>query len=184
MKAASIISSLAALAAPALAAPFVTRDAATPFTAVAIHSGSAIQFSPINANGTTIWLNRASATYTPTGLGPFNQTATVFVGGNDTLSLDVATPGGQQVYVDAAGYLRFTVAHSANTGVGSKTTGFGFRGNDLTFEGQDWIACPYGSVDNAYNVYAAAVAGDASEACLGFAFYTSPATGGVAFEYE
>lgn len=76
------------------------------------------------------------------------------------MALHVEVPGGQQVYVDSTGALRYTVPHSANTGANSSTVGFGLADNGLylTCKGDDFLACPLSGA--VYQVYAAgAVAG-------------------------
>lgn len=55
----------------------------------------------IQANGGRFWIAKAPSAYCPTGVADLDCSAypggsTVFTGGNDTVFLDVAVPGGQQ----------------------------------------------------------------------------------------
>ena len=144
------------------------------FGGLALRSGSAIHFANVNANGTNFWLNKGSATYCPGGVvDPCPaQNSTIFVGGNTGgLALDVTVPGGQQVYVDSAGALRYTIAHSGNTGVGSSTKGFSIADNvRLQYKNNDWLACPYDDV--AYVVFSATTV-QARTDCLSFSWRIS-----------
>ncbi|KAI5206747.1 hypothetical protein E4T39_02271 [Aureobasidium subglaciale] len=166
--------------------PFEKRAAPTgAFGGVAIHSGSEIQYASVNAAGSQFWLQKDTATFCPeiSGLVCPNTTATQFLGGDNTLSLDTTVPGGQQVYVAADGRLSFTVAHSASTGEGSSVTGFSLaqEGQHIQFNGSDFLACP---VDDAYAVFAAAAVKDAAEDCVGFAFRVAESTGPAAWQYS
>lgn len=124
------------------------------------------------------WLFKHTSTYCPESVVdacPTGPPQTVFLRGegSDALSLDVTVPGGQQVYVSSDGLLEFTQAHSANTGEGSFTTGFGVVDGDVKFEENDFFACPLGEdEDGAYGVWAVSrVAGsNAGAGCLGFPF--------------
>ncbi|KAL1311389.1 hypothetical protein AAFC00_001556 [Neodothiora populina] len=158
----------------------------TTFGGVAIRSGSDIQYKSVNANGTYFWLNRGSETYTPASVPtPNQQNDTLFIGGDNTLDLAVSVPGGQQVYVDGKGRLRFTVPHSTAMEAGSKTTGFSFAEGDLYFENDGFLACNLGAAyDNAYSVYAASVAGNLGDSCVGFEFSASEISGPKAYEYS
>lgn len=178
---------LTAIAAPAPLSTG-TPDAPTPFGGVAIRSASDIQYASVNANGTYFYLRRSTATYTPPSVPSTNTTdipTTQFVIGNSTktLSLNVAVPGGQQVYVDDVGALRFTTAHSGNTGEGSQTWGFEIREQNLKFKGYDFSACPLGEEeDNAYKIYVATGTVVPAE-CLGFLIRTSEVAGQSAYQY-
>ncbi|KAL1301852.1 hypothetical protein AAFC00_006037 [Neodothiora populina] len=189
----SIISALALVLPAALAAPAPVDPSALGYTlgnetfsGITIRSGSPIQYGTINANGTYFYVNNyGTSTYCPlpTCLGKTNTT--IFKNGVDKLALDVMAPGGQEVYVDRTGALRFTVAHSASKGRHSLTSGFALvnAGLRLQFEGQEWLACPVEGVKNGYKVYAAAVTTDNSHHCLGFQWRVAPSTGLPAFEY-
>lgn len=95
------------------------------------------------------------------------------------MSLSTRVPGGQQVYVDASGELKFTVAHSADMGTGSSSTGFSVSDGEVLFEGLKWVACPIEGV--VYQVYAAAKTED--EACEVFSFTVKEYSGVSAYEY-
>lgn len=175
MKTFAIISGLA------LAARAVASNA---FGGLSIDSGSPIQYGSINANGTNFYIGRSTATDCPTisGLTCSNQTNTLFTGGNTTLYLHTEVPGGQEVYVDSTGALRYTVPHSAYTGVGSVSTGFSIadEGLHLKFQNSDFLACPL--ADGAYEIYAAAK--NTNSTCLGFEFRIADAPGAApAWEY-
>lgn len=161
------------------------------FYGLAIRSGSDIQYASIDANGTRILLNGGTSSYCPdvSGIdcsGFSNSTIFSKSSASSTLSLDVAVAGGQQVYVDATGALRFTSPHSAYTGTGSSSTGFGLvdGGLHLRYNGSGFLACPLGAAHgNAYQVYAAGAV-NVGDACEGFEFRTSQATGPSAYEYS
>lgn len=137
-----------AAAAAALPAPQQGAEDNRPFSGVVIHSGSPIHYASIHANDEQFWLFKETKTYCPPSAGaacPGGRTPlTAFskAAGTSTLSLDVKVPGGQQCYVDNTGALKFTIAHSANTGEGSLTEGFSISDNHVRFENQDWWACP------------------------------------------
>jgi len=190
MKTTSVLSALA------VALPALAQNANAPFkswSAVAINSGSDIMYDSINANGTYFYLGRSTKTYTPANVGTFNQTNTIFAGGDSTLSLDVEVPGGQQVYVDSTGALRFTEAHSANIGDGSVATGFNVSSTTLQYQNQDFLACSLGGegepleLNDVYKIRVAAGApapvSPASDNCIDFSFYVSENTAPAAWEY-
>ncbi|TAQ89301.1 hypothetical protein B7494_g2386 [Chlorociboria aeruginascens] len=82
----------------------------------------------IAANGGLFWIGKDTASYCPAVDGidcdDYPGDSTVLAGGNDTLSLDVVVPGGQQVYVGPDGALGYTLPHSVYMPNGSVTTGF------------------------------------------------------------
>lgn len=52
------------------------------FTVTAVHSGSAIQYLQMNADGLKFWLGGQTATYCPTGINPCPPgNVTVILGG-------------------------------------------------------------------------------------------------------
>lgn len=177
MKTTQILSGLAATL-PALIAPVAASSDS--FTGVAIRSGSPIQYASINANDGNFWLNKNTSTYTPSSVSAPSNPATVF-SGNQIISLDVAVPGGQQVYVATTGELAFTTAHSADLH-GGVATGFQINGNnELQFEAAGWMAC---AEDDAYKVYWSGNATkEQQDDCLGFAFLTSATDADGAYEY-
>jgi hypothetical protein len=186
MKSVTILSALAIIL-PAFAVP--TPEPAPinnqAFSGVAITSAPEIQYMPINANGTNFWLNRTSLTYTPPSVPTFNeQNNTLFTRGDDVLALNVAVPGGQEVYVDNKGRLRFTTPHNSDKVIGSKTTGFSFSQGHLLFENRDFWACDLGAVyENAWMIYVRSGHDDFDVACVEFRFRASASNGTAAFEY-
>lgn len=173
MKTTQVLSALAA------AAAFVAPAAASTdnFVGTAIRSGSGFQNDPINANGGTFWLNKATSGQA--SASKRDTLNTVFSGGQGTLSLDVSVPGGQQVYVAKTGELSYTQPHSADTHDGTST---GFNINDsgnLQFEASGFLAC---SEDGAYKVYAIAYKQD--DSCQSFDFKVETATVDGAYEYN
>ncbi|KAG9758775.1 hypothetical protein KCU73_g3724, partial [Aureobasidium melanogenum] len=157
MKTTTIFSTLAAVL-PAFAVPHA-RSTGESFGGLAIHSGSPVHLSAINANGNFFWLNKETSSYCPntTVTSCPEGKYTYFEGGNNTLSLNVEVPGGQRVYVAQDGSLGYTIPHGSVSGSQNVSyTGFNLRdsGIHLQYKGADWIAVPIGS---AYKVYAAAV---------------------------
>lgn len=67
--------------------------------------GPRLDSTAIQANGGRFWMGKDPSTYCPsnvTGLdcAEYPGGQTIFIGGNDTLSLDVGVPGGQQSKLD------------------------------------------------------------------------------------
>lgn len=63
--------------------------------------GSVFTDATIQANGGRFWLGKSASAYCPPDIAELNCAEypggqTVFMGGNDTLFLDVGVPGGQQ----------------------------------------------------------------------------------------
>lgn len=152
------------------------------FGGVAIRSGSEIHFASVNGNGQKFWLYKDTDAYCPESTvgeeaceSSNDDPQTIFhhAKNSTTLSLDVSVPGGQQVYVTSEGELKFTQAHSANTGNGSFTEGFDVVDGALKFEKEDFFACPLSEdEDGAYGVWAVSrVKGsNAGAGCLEFLF--------------
>jgi hypothetical protein len=182
MKSASITAIALALVGSAIAAP--ARQSS--FQGLAIHSGSRIQFATVNANDGDFWLLEKTRTSCPSNVKCSNTTATIFTGGKDTLNLKVEVPGGQQVYVNDVGSLKFTQPHSAAIGEGSSQTGFAIskkgKFDYLTYKGNGFLACPTDA--NNYLIYvpgSSAVKGDSH--CLGFDFLIGDDSAPAAWEY-
>jgi hypothetical protein len=102
----------------------------------------------------------------------------VLAGGDDTLSLGVVVPGGQQVYVAPDGSLSYTLPHSVSKPDGSIQTGFSktapSNGNSFGYlnYGAGFIACP-GEQDEGWQVFGAATADTHfGDECLGFSALT------------
>jgi hypothetical protein len=139
MKVSTIFTTLASIL-PAIALPTVNTTNPSSFGGLAIHSGSPIHLSAINANANSFYLNKPTTSSCP----------------NTT----VQVPGGQRVYVAKDGSLGYTIPHGSVSGNQTVTyTGFEFKdsGIHLQYLGEDFIAVPVGG--GAYKVYAAAVEG-------------------------
>lgn len=85
---------------------------------------------PIHANGGSFWLKKPTRSYCPGQAvikAPCPRGAeTSFTGGgggDGRLALNVAVPGGQQVFIGPRGLLRYTQAHSAQMPRGAVTSG-------------------------------------------------------------
>jgi len=189
MKTAALIACLAA-ALPVIAIPTSAHSHGyTParFLGAAIRAGSEIDSKSINAAATRFWIGKDSLDYCPPRIDTACHagTPTIFIGGANTLALDVMVPWGQQIFVDNTGALRFTVAHASPIMPDPRflTTGFGVidKGFHLQFEGADFLACP---AHGAYQIYAAARAGgNSSMSCLPFAFRISGTDILLTYEY-
>lgn len=156
MKASTILTTLAAVL-PAFAVP-TARFTGDSFGGLAIHSGSPVHLSAINANGNSFWINKETNSYCPntTVTSCPEGKYTYFTNGNNTLSLSVEVPGGQRVYVAQDGSLGYTIPHGSVSGSQNVSyTGFALKdsGIHLQYKNADWIAVPIGG---AYKVYAAA----------------------------
>ncbi|OQE93174.1 hypothetical protein PENNAL_c0006G11911 [Penicillium nalgiovense] len=120
-----------------------SSDAA--FSVMSARSASPVHLLPLNAAGTYFWLGGNAHTYSPVpGVPDTNQT--VIANGH---FLDVVVPGGQAIYVDNKGALRFTSPHSAYEPAGSSDGPFVYTpGNSFghwSFKGQGasgFMACP------------------------------------------
>ncbi|CAI7645928.1 unnamed protein product [Penicillium glandicola] len=115
------------------------------FSVIAARSASAIHLEPLNAAGSYFWLGGNAQTYSPIpGIPDTNDT--VIANGH---FLDVEVPGGQAIYVDDKGALRFTSPHSAYEPTGSSDGPFvytpGASFGRWSFSGQGasgFMACP------------------------------------------
>ncbi|KAH3014434.1 hypothetical protein KXW60_008300 [Aspergillus fumigatus] len=151
-----------------------------PFQVMALRSASPIHFLGMTASRNSFWLGGETATYCPDvvkqqGACP-EGTQTVLY----TNALDVMVPGGQQIYVDPSGAVKFTTAHSASMPPGSTVEGFSYTSGDplghWNFSGQGatgFMACPtQGDAPVPYQVFAAISSatvptGNVAD-CLGF----------------
>lgn len=175
---------LASLFAAAMAAPTaiqpVARQAHTSayFTVISQRSASPIHFQNMNARGGSFYLGgKGPSSYCPSEVvGAENcppGDTTTFAGGDNTLSLGVVVPGGQQVYVRPDGSLGYTTAHSASMPPGSTVTGFSRTPapNSDQFGYLNWdcgfLACP-GSADDGWKVYGKLDNVTFSDECLSF----------------
>ena len=116
--------------------------------------------------------------------------------------MDVAVPGGQLVYVAKDGGLHYTSPHSGGMPSGAVTAPFNYTAQSesgtvgkLTFEDDDWIACPTRStttsgsyVETVYQVYAASRFATGWQVtplnCEGIAWGTTTFDGEIAYEYS
>ncbi|GAD92333.1 IgE-binding protein [Paecilomyces variotii No. 5] len=180
----------------AAAGPLKRQDTTTPpFTVTSVRSGSPIQYLSLEAREGKFWLGGSPGTYCPetTTCPPGNETVIAGING-----LDVAAPGGQQIYVLPSGELSFTQTHSANIPAGAATGPFEYGHEGATakwsFSGLGskggFVACPIGEgTSTQWQVYAdvpnlQAPNGNANS-CLGFDTIaeTWPGTGAAAWEY-
>lgn len=105
MKTSTVLLAFPLAALGAAAAPQARAVPSGPWTAGVwkIAEGSDFFFfgDPINASNGKFWVNRETSSYCPDGVegldcSLYPGSNTVFTGGNNTLSLSVAVPGGQQ----------------------------------------------------------------------------------------
>ncbi|KAH1371604.1 hypothetical protein KXW65_007430 [Aspergillus fumigatus] len=166
----------------------------TKFSVMSARSGSPIHLLPMNAAHGNFWLGESPSTFCPepvekvSGCPP--GTTTRFASAN---ALDVAVPGGQRIYVDPRGALRFTTAHSGSIPPGSSTGPFvhsaGTPFGHFAYKGQGakgFIACPKSNGTATHWQVHASVANVASGAeCLGFNALAVPSndTRAAAWEY-
>ena len=143
------------------------------FGVISARSASPIHLQELTARGGKFYLGGGPpSSYCPPQVGDACPSGnyTVLAGGQETLSLGVVVPGGQQVYVAPDGTVSYTTAHSAYKPDGSivdgwsKTEGenFGF----LTFK-DGLIACPAGE-GQGYQVYGQIPGITFAPECLGF----------------
>ncbi|CAG8960736.1 hypothetical protein HYFRA_00002272 [Hymenoscyphus fraxineus] len=113
---------------------------------------------------------RANTTSCPTAvegldcaLFPGNQTV-LTTGGEGTLFLSVAVPGGQQVYVAPSGALGYTPPHTTSKPEGSIVDGFlryqsqaGGAPIPLSFQDRAFKACPVANEEGVFQIYAQSV---------------------------
>ncbi|KAI1484434.1 hypothetical protein F5X96DRAFT_683605 [Biscogniauxia mediterranea] len=186
MKCLGITLSLASLAFASYPAP------AGPWTSEARHypsnDGTVID-GAIQASGGKFWVGKDASTYCPSDVpdldcSGYNGTDTVFIGGNNTLSLNVAVPGGQQVYIATDGALSYSVPHAAPP-EGAVTTGFWREGSEgfmgaVFFGHNDTSAfvCPTGE-ENVYQVFL----GSGIANCSSVLLFTYTYSGGNTWEY-
>ncbi|KAJ5757309.1 uncharacterized protein N7511_006003 [Penicillium nucicola] len=117
------------------------------FGVISARSASPIHLLPLNAVGSYFYLGGNAQSYCPEGIPGCEQTnQTVITGGH---FLDVMVPGGQAIFVDPKGALRFTSPHSAYEPAGSSDGPFNYTpGNTFghwSYEGQGasgFMACP------------------------------------------
>ncbi len=169
----------------------------------------------ISASASKFFLYKETSAYCPGNITNLDCSAypgksTVFVDGNNTVSLDVSMPGGLQgllpirsslkpharhsqvhrlVYIAPDGALSYTVPHSAYMPNGSVTTGFqrytspaGGAPVIWGIEGRAWYMCPLSSNETkpVYQIY---LISGGREGCLGIEMRTYGHANLVAWEY-
>ncbi|KAK3384891.1 hypothetical protein B0H63DRAFT_559612 [Podospora didyma] len=151
----------------------------------------------IQANGGRFWMGKPPSAYCPPDIPGLNctlypGTSTVLVGGNETLSLNVVVPGGQQVYIAPDGALGYTPPHSTFKPDGSVVTGWRREISDAggaptvlwNQAGGYFVACPVGDAkDDVYQIYLNSGDALSGAACVSFQMRTYTAAGAVAWEY-
>ncbi|PKY04708.1 hypothetical protein P168DRAFT_137771 [Aspergillus campestris IBT 28561] len=194
-----IVASLLPLLASAAPTAESAKDAAPEpaFGVMAVRSASPIHFLPMTAASQKFWLGGETSSYCPTPPVPKEDcppgTDTVFSPGG--YALNVMVPGGQRIYVDPTGALRFTQAHSGAIPPGSAIGPFEYTPGDsygrFTFTGfgaDGFMACP--AEDDRWQVFAAiqnaTVPGGDVGACLGFSAIapTAQHQGFAAWQYN
>ncbi|KAI1450541.1 hypothetical protein F5Y02DRAFT_117842 [Annulohypoxylon stygium] len=148
----------------------------------------------INASGGKFYVNNGTSAYCPDEVEGLDCSAypgskTVFTGGNDTLYLDVAVPGGQQVYIAADGSLSYTVPHSGALPEGANATGWRREMSEsfgapivLGNNNQFWAICPVTEGEPRERTYQVFV-GLGGEGCLNTGVRTYTSSGPDAWEY-
>jgi hypothetical protein len=149
------------------------------FGVISSRSASPIHLQTLTARGGKFYLGGGPpSSYCPPNIPaescpPGNST--VLVGGQETLSLGVVVPGGQQVYVAPGGALQYTTAHSVAKPDGSDVTGFSrtapANGNAFGYLEYEtgFVAC---STDEGYQVFGATEDSKFGDECLGFSALT------------
>ncbi|KAK6334208.1 hypothetical protein TWF696_002709 [Orbilia brochopaga] len=185
------------------------RDSEPPASAysfLALRSASPIHFGSLEASGLKIWIGKETSSYCPNPpeqCPPGNTTAFLISKDSSyTAAMDVAVPGGQQVYVDPSGALSYTQAHSASIPTGSFTVGFFLSNPDDTenhlayfthCEG-GFVACPIAPGQGPWQVFVQFTKGGLKDEnvpsgnatdCLGFSAATAgaPQDGPAAWQY-
>ncbi|KAF2397020.1 hypothetical protein EJ06DRAFT_533733 [Trichodelitschia bisporula] len=107
---------------------FPFANAATLFTAVAASGNTDIHMAPLAASAQHLWLHRDTSAYCPNEpdqCPPGNLTAFGMADSLEgTLSMDVAVPGGQRVFVNQGGEIKYTLPHSAAVDTNSSISGW------------------------------------------------------------
>ncbi|KAK0713965.1 hypothetical protein B0T26DRAFT_622668, partial [Lasiosphaeria miniovina] len=148
----------------------------------------------IQANGGRFWIGKPPSAYCPPDVAGLDCSvypgaSTVFSGGNDTVFLNVAVPGGQQVYIAPDGAMGYTPPHSAFMPDGSVVSGWwreiSVAGGAPTIVGNgqsSMMACPAAGQDGVYQVFFG-VSRAQLTSCVSFQMRTYTASGVVAWEY-
>lgn len=147
------------------------------FGVISARSASPVHLQSLTARGGKFYLGGPG----PSSYCPVEQVgsacppgnSTVLAGGDETLSMGVIVPGGQQVYVGPDGALSYTQAHSAYIPEGSVRDGFsreqpaaGQTFGYLNFD-TGFVACPAGE-GQGYQVFGQVDGATFGDKCLGF----------------
>ncbi|KAF2005897.1 hypothetical protein P154DRAFT_570627 [Amniculicola lignicola CBS 123094] len=158
------------------------------FSVMVLRSASPIHYSTLTARGGKFYLGGAGpSSYCPPEVGDACPSGnnTVFAGGDETLSLAVVVPGGQQVYIAPDGTMAYTAPHSAYMPYGSIVDGWSkTKGENyyyLNFK-DGLVGCPPTVQNQGYQVFGK-IAGFNSTGCLGFSSLALNTTGVGAWEY-
>jgi hypothetical protein len=165
------------------------------FGVISARSASPIHLQTLTARGGKFYLGGGPpSSYCPPNVAdacpPGNTT--VLAGGDNTLSLGVVVPGGQQVYIAPDGSLSYTQPHSVFMPEGSIQTGFSRTApvNDQAFGylnyGAGFVACPPAAANatEGYQVYGATTnATTFGPECLGFSALSVSVDEAGAWEY-
>lgn len=189
---------VAALGGLASAARLTARDSygTGAFGLIAINSGSAVQNAVITASQLGFWINKPTISYCPPVIGDGcpagNTTAFTYNNATGGLQMDVAVPGGQQVFTTPDGQFGYTVEHSAALPAGAVVSGWtytpaatAFNVGTLKLNGTYFLACPTGDGDIYQVISNNGTVSSAFDSCIGINLATVGYTGGVAaWEYE
>ncbi|KXT18787.1 hypothetical protein AC579_8257 [Pseudocercospora musae] len=132
---------LLSLSLPSLSLSAPTIQTTSFFTLTAARSASPIHFGSVTANETGIWIGKTSSNYCP---GVENQTCpdpspyTEFTLNNGVLGLGVQVKGGQQIYVDYNGRVRYTLANDGYVPTGAYISGWTWEEGE-SFGRLDWV---------------------------------------------
>ncbi|KAB8292394.1 hypothetical protein EYC80_008129 [Monilinia laxa] len=178
------------LASTVAASPVVARADGDAFSLLSIRSGTDLQNQVITANGGALWIGKETSSSCPLDTGCPAGTATTFHAGSGGLGLNVAVPGGQQVFIAPSSAVSFTQPHSGNT-EGGKTQGWTYTAGknggfgSLSFPDYGFIACASTEGAGIYQIFATP-GGSATGNCTGIAVATVPYTeeGASAYEYS
>lgn len=174
----TVLAQSSSSAAPAASATPAPPAGPSYFGVISARSASPVHLLPLTARSGKFYLGGGPpSSYCPVAqVGsacPLGNT-TVLAGGDQTLSLGVIVPGGQQVYVAPDGALSYTQAHSAYIPTGSVldefsreeptgTSPYGY----LNFE-TGFVACPAVAPATGYQVFGQVDGATFGSECLGF----------------
>ncbi|KAK4556197.1 hypothetical protein LTR86_006894 [Recurvomyces mirabilis] len=161
------------------------------FGVISARSASPIHLLPMNAGKGRVYLGGTADTFCPDSVAsaggcPPTTGETDFLIGNaatGTLVMGAEVPGGQYVYIDTCGAVKYTVAHSGAIPEGATQTGWsvtqGASFGTLNWEG-GLMAC---NEDNTWFVYGVQTDSPVPDTCLTFDALTSNQTDPDAWQY-